>query len=250
MRRLTLALVGILALVGCGAQPTATTTTPVQRVTVFAAASLQEVFPDIAQKFSQAHPSYTVEFSFGGSSDLATQINNGAEVDVFASANEKQMEVVIDAGNADPARIFATNTLTLVTPANNPAGIATLADVTAEGVKLVVCAEQVPCGAATTQLAEATGLVFTPVSEEQKVTDVLAKVTSGEADAGLVYVTDAVRAGDEVQVIATPEAASIVNRYPIATTATARPGAQEFADFVLGPEGQALLAAAGFGPAQ
>ena len=159
------------------------------------------------------------------------------------------MTVASDAGNVDAAgtKIFATNTLTLITPPSNPAGITTLEDATKEGVKLVVCAEQVPCGAATKKLAETTGFTFTPVSEEQKVTDVLAKVTSGEADAGLVYVTDAAGAKDKVKVVDTPEAEKIVNKYPIAVTKSARQGAQAFVDFVLGEQGQTMLRDAGFG---
>lgn len=266
MKKLALALAGLLALTACGSQATSNTDQSAPQpaassaaaggtdqtsatLTIFAAASLKDVFPKIYEEFKKTHPNYTIEFSFGGSSELATQINNGAEADVFASANEKQMKVASDAGNVDAAgtKIFATNTLTLVTPPSNPAGITKLEDATKEGVKLVVCAEQVPCGAATKQLAEATGFTFTPVSEEQKVTDVLAKVTSGEADAGLVYVTDAAGAKDKVKVVDTPEADKIVNKYPIAVTKSARQGAQAFVDFVLGGQGQSMLRDAGFG---
>lgn len=173
MKKLTLALAGLLALTACGSQATSNTsqnaTQPAASsaasggtdqtsatLTIFAAASLKNVFPKIYEEFKKTHPNYTIEFSFGGSSELATQINNGAEADVFASANEKQMKVASDAGNVDAAntKIFATNTLTLVTPPSNPAGITKLEDVTKESVKLVVCAEQVPCGAATKQLSE------------------------------------------------------------------------------------------------
>ena len=266
MKKLTLALAGLLALTACGSQATSNTSQNAPQpaassaapgdtdqtsatLTIFAAASLKNVFPKIYEELKTTHPNYTIEFSFGGSSELATQINNGAEADVFASANEKQMTVASDAGNVDAAntKIFATNTLTLVTPPSNPAGITKLEDATKEGVKLVVCAEQVPCGAATKQLSETTGFTFTPVSEEQKVTDVLAKVTSGEADAGLVYVTDAAGAKDKVKIIETPEADKIVNKYPIAVTKSARQGAQAFVDFVLSEQGQTMLQAAGFG---
>ena len=258
MKKLALALAGLLALTACGSQATSNTsqnaTQPAASsaasggtdqtsatLTIFAAASLKNVFPKIYEEFKKTHPNYTIEFSFGGSSELVTQINNGAEADVFASANEKQMKVASDAGNVDAAntKIFATNTLTLVAPPSNPAGITKLEDVTKEGVKLVVCAEQVPCGAATKKLAESTGFTFTPVSEEQKVTDVLAKVTSGEADAA--------GAGDKVKLIDTPEAEKIVNKYPIAVTKSARQGAQAFVDFVLGEQGQTMLRDAGFG---
>ena len=265
-RKIALALAGLLAVTACGSQTgpansqnasqpatssaaAGSTDQTSATLTIFAAASLKDVFPKIYEEFKKTHPNYTIEFSFAGSSELATQINNGAEADVFASANEKQMKVASDAGNVDAAKtkIFATNTLTLITPPSNPAGIAKLEDVTKDGVKLVVCAEQVPCGAATKQLAEKTGFTFNPVSEEQKVTDVVTKVTSGEADAGLVYVTDATSAKDKVKTVETPEADQIVNKYPIAVTKSAREGAQAFVDFVLAEQGQSMLQDAGFG---
>ena len=163
MKKLALALAGLLALTACGSQAASNTeqSAPQQAassaasgdtdqtsatLTIFAAASLKDVFPKIYEEFKKTHPNYTIEFSFGGSSELATQINNGAEADVFASANEKQMTVASDARNVDAAgtKIFATNTLTLVTPPSNPAGIKQMEAATKEGVKLVMCAEQVP----------------------------------------------------------------------------------------------------------
>ena len=144
---------------------------------------------------------------------------------------------------------FATNTLTIVVPPGNPAGITGFSDLAKAGVKVVACASQVPCGAAATAIEQETGTTLSPVSEESSVTDVLGKVTSGEADAGLVYVTDAKTAGAKVEEIPFPEAANAVNTYPIAAVKGARnkPAADAFVEFVLGPEGQAALAAAGFG---
>jgi molybdate transport system substrate-binding protein len=145
---------------------------------------------------------------------------------------------------------FATNTLQIVVPADNPAGVRTLADLESPDVQLVVCAPEVPCGAAAQRLAEQAGVTLTPVSEEQKVTDVLAKVSSGEADAGLVYVTDVRAAGDAVRGIEVSGADSVRNLYPIAsvTTAVDPALAQEFVDLVTSDAGQRVLREAGFGP--
>ena len=124
-------------------------------------------------------------------------------------------------GASDPVT-FATNTLTIVTPPGNPGGVTSLADLAKTDLKVVVCAPEVPCGNATNQVADAAGVTINRVSEEQSVTDVLAKVTAGEADAGLVYVTDATIAGDDVDVVDVPETKSVVNTYPIAVTTDAK----------------------------
>jgi molybdate transport system substrate-binding protein len=213
---------------------------------VFAAASLTEVFDEIAQDFEAANPGTNVEFNFAGSSDLATQITEGAPADVFASANEKQMDAVGDAVT-DP-QLFATNTLTIVVPQDNPAGITGLQDLTNAGVKLVICAPEVPCGAATVTLEENEGVTLAPVSEESNVTDVLGKVASGEADAGIVYVTDIARAAG-VKSVDLQGAAKVVSAYPIGTLgASEHPDeAQAFVDWVLSDAGQATLAEYGFG---
>jgi molybdate transport system substrate-binding protein len=146
---------------------------------------------------------------------------------------------------------FATNILTIVTPPDNPAGITSFADLAKSGVDVVLCAPRVPCGAAAKTVETNTGVTLTPVSEENSVTDVLGKITSGQADAGLVYVTDAKNAGDKVKQVDFPEATAVVNVYPIATlTAATEPAlATKFVDLVTGPEGQQVLAAAGFEPA-
>ncbi|MGV8847284.1 molybdate ABC transporter substrate-binding protein [Tessaracoccus sp.] len=217
-----------------------------QVLTVFAAASLNEVFVDIAKNFEADHAGVEVKFSFGGSSDLVSQLESGAPAQVFASANEKQMdrakELKVIKGEDV---LFASNTLTLVTPADNPAGITSLADAAISS--LVICAPQVPCGAATQQLAEAAGIELKPVSEENSVTDVLGKITSGQADAGLVYVTDAIRAGDKVTTIDIPESDAVVNLYPIAAVNVDDKLAQEFVDFVMSEESQEKLRDTGFG---
>jgi len=191
-----------------------------------------------------------VVLTFAGSSDLATQISEGAPADVFASADTRTMARLQDDGRlaGDPVD-FASNILELAVPPDNPADIASLADAARPGVKTVVCAQQVPCGAATAQVEELSGVHLSPVSEEASVTDVLGKITSGQADAGLVYATDVQRAGEAVLGIGVPEAADVVNTYPIAflTDAADPDAARSFVDFVAGPEARVVLEAAGFG---
>jgi molybdate transport system substrate-binding protein len=151
-----------------------------------------------------------------------------------------------------PPRNFATNTLTIVVPPGNPAGITGFRDLARPGTKVVVCASQVPCGAAALTVEQETGTTLNPVSEESSVTDVLGKVLSGEADAGLVYVTDAKSAGSKVAAIPFPEAAKAVNTYPIAPVkgASNKQAADAFLELVMGSEGQAALGKAGFGAPQ
>ena len=225
---------------------------PAGTLAVFAAASLKATFTQIGTIFQTENPGSTVTFNFAGSSDLVTQLTAGAPADVFASADTNNMTKATTANlvSGAPAN-FATNILTIVTPPGNPAGVTSFADLAKPGLNVVVCAQQVPCGAATATVEKNTGVTLTPVSEENSVTDVLGKVTSGQVDAGLVYVTDAKNAGDKVTEVTFPEAAVVVNVYPIATlTAATQPAlATKFVDLVVGPEGQQVLAAAGFTPA-
>lgn len=218
-------------------------------VTVFAAASLKSTFTELGSRFENAYPGTAVTFNFAGSSDLAAQLAQGAPADVFAAADMSNMAKVVDSGlvAADPVE-FASNTLTIVTPPGNPKGIATFADLARSGTQVVVCAPQVPCGAATEKAEKATGVTLAPVSEESAVTDVLGKVTSGQADAGLVYVTDAAGAGAGVTTIPFPEAAQATNTYPIAVLAdsTNPVAAQKFVELVTGQQGREVLSAAGF----
>ncbi|MCS5720094.1 molybdate ABC transporter substrate-binding protein [Herbiconiux sp. CPCC 205763] len=220
-------------------------------ITVFAAASLTQTFTELAARFEGENPGTTVALNFAGSSDLVTQITEGAPADVFASADDKNMAKLTDAALVDPAAPigFATNVLEIAVPPANPAGITSFADLAAPGVKLVVCAPQVPCGAAAAAVEQAAGVTLSPVSEESSVTDVLGKVTSGEADAGLVYVTDVKAAGDAVKGIEFPESSGAVNTYPIAVVKDSKAAdvAQAFVDYVAGPVGQGVLADAGFG---
>ena len=216
---------------------------------VFAAASLTGTFTELGKTFESEHPGVTVSFNFAGSSDLVAQIQQGAPADVFASADEKNMtKATDDKLIAGEPVIFATNVLSIAVPPDNPAKIATLADLAKDGVQLVICAPEVPCGAATVKVAEAAGITLKPVSEEANVKDVLAKVENG-ADAGLVYATDVASAKDKVLGIDFPEAAGAVNKYPIGAIANSANAdlAAEFVALVTGATGQQVLANAGFG---
>lgn len=217
---------------------------------VFAAASLTSSFEQLGESFEESHDGVNVEFNFTGSSDLVAQIQGGSPADVFASADEANMDKLTadDLQGSDP-ELFATNTLEIATPPDNPADVQGLEDLADPDINLVICAPEVPCGAASQAVAEAAGVTLEPDSEEQSVTDVLGKVTSGEADAGLVYVTDVIAAGDDVQGIEFPESKSVVNNYPIATVGESEDAdlAQEFVDLVLSDEGQQVLTDAGFG---
>ncbi|MEN3321943.1 MAG: molybdate transport system substrate-binding protein [Mycobacterium sp.] len=242
-----LALVCVVLISGCDSseQPAAGNT----RITVFAAASLKKTFTDIGEQFKTENPGFSVEFSFAGSSDLVTQLTQGAEADVFASADTKNMDKAAQAGllAGDPVN-FASNTLIIAVAPGNPKKIASFKDLTRQGLNVVVCAPQVPCGSATQKVEQATGVTLKPVSEESSVSDVLNKVTSGQADAGLVYVTDAKGAGDKVAVVAFPEAVGAVNTYPIAVLKDSKNPelARKFVDLVTGESGQKVLSAAGF----
>ncbi|MCX4096506.1 molybdate ABC transporter substrate-binding protein [Nocardia sp. alder85J] len=245
------AVAGLVA--GCGSSGSSgsgsTAGTAPATLTVFAAASLNHVFTDLGATFEKEHPNTKVTFSFAGSSDLAAQLNQGAPADVFASADQANMDKVTKTGRITAApQTFATNTLTIVTPPGNPKHIAALADLAQPGLRLVVCAAQVPCGSAAKKVTTAAHVAISPVSEESAVTDVLAKVTSGEADAGLVYVTDAAGAGTKVTTVAFPESSGAVNTYPIAPVADSEHAdlAQQFDALITGPEGRAALAKAGF----
>jgi molybdate transport system substrate-binding protein len=253
MKRLvTVGLAIGLVLAGCGGSQNGQSTPARVPVTVLAAASLQDVFTKLKPQFEAAHPGADLRFSFGGSSDLAQQIISGAPADVFASANEAQMKKVADAGKVVGAsQPFVTNVLTIVVPPGNPKNIHSFADLAKPGVTEVVCAPQVPCGAATTKIEQTTKIKLSPASEEQDVLAVLSKVEAKVADAGLVYVTDARTAAGKVQEIGFPEATQAVNTYPIAAIKDApQPQlAQAFVAFIHSAGAQQEFAAAGFGAA-
>ncbi len=245
---LLLAAVLLATTAACGSGDEENAKTETTTLTVFAAASLTKTFTEIGKRFEAENEGVKVAFSFGGSSDLVAQIQQGAPADVFASADTNNMDKAADDVEGTPVN-FATNVLQIATPPDNPAGVSSLQDLAKPDVQVVVCAPEVPCGAATVKVEEAAGIDIKPVSEESSVTDVLGKVTTGDADAGLVYVTDVKGAGDAVKGIAFDESSAAVNVYPIAALAASKHAelAAQFLDFVTGSQGQEVLSAAGFG---
>jgi molybdate transport system substrate-binding protein len=239
----------------------APTEPPERELTVFAAASLTDAFGQIGAAFEESHPGVTVAFNFAGSQALRTQIEEGAAADVFASANKTELEALIASGHIEPdgGRLFAGNRLVVIMPEDNPAGIATLEDLARPGVKLVLAAEEVPVGKYARQaLMNLNALLGSPyaesvlanvVSHEDNVRQVVAKVSLGEADAGIVYSTDAM-ADPSLVTISIDDPYNVTASYPLAVLAGApQPDlAAQFAAFVLSQEGQAILASYGFLP--
>jgi molybdate transport system substrate-binding protein len=243
----------LLVLAGCGASADGAaagpaSTAPQGQLTVFAAASLTGAFQAIGEDFSAAHPGVDVTFNFGGSSGLAQQIASGAPADVFAAASPATMRTVTDAGDAGEPAVFARNRLEIAVPAGNPGGVTGLADFADPSLKIALCAEQVPCGAAARQALTAAGVTPAPDTLEQDVKAALSKVRLGEVDAALVYRTDVLAAGNAVEGIELPAADAAVNDYPLAVLAHApnAPAARAFVDHVLSEKGRAVLADAGF----
>jgi len=218
-------------------------------ITVFAAASLQDAFTDLAKKFERRHSGSKVVFNFGPSSGLAQQIGQGAPADVFASASTTTMDQVVAGGDASDPRDFATNKMEIAVPPDNPAGVTSVADLARKDVKVALCQADVPCGGTALKVFENARITVTPVTEELDVKAALSKVTLGEVDAGVVYVTDVRAAGDLVRGIEIPDEVNASTTYPIATLTASknRVTAEAFVDYVLSPDGIGALAAAGFG---
>jgi len=223
-------------------------TGPSGKITVLAAASLTGSFTTLGRRFEAAHPATTITFSFGASSTLATQIVQGAPADVFASASPKNMDQVTAAKAGGTPRTFARNVMEIAVPADNPAHITSLADLTRPGVKVALCAATVPCGAVARKVFANAKLAVTPVTTETDVKATLTKVELGEVDAGVVYVTDVLAAGSRVSGVPIPDSVNASTSYPIATLhASTNPAlAKAFVDFVLSADGTATLTAAGF----
>lgn len=253
IRHASAAVIAALALTGCA--NTATDQSPSEagisgELTVYAAASLNGAFDELATQFESQHPRLDVRpISYDGSSVLATQLIAGAPADVFASADENNMAKIVDAELASAPASFATNILQIVVAPENPLEIEDLHDLTDPDLTVIVCAAEVPCGTASTTLLDSSGVTLVPASEEQNVTAVLAKVKSGEADAGLVYQTDIAAAGDAVTGIPIDGAKQATNVYPlVALNDAANPEAADaFVSFVLSDAGQKVLAEFGFG---
>ena len=257
---LTLVAVGVLA--GCGSSSGASSSPAPHKLTVFAASSLTKVFPRIAADFQKTHPGTRFAFNFAGTDTLTAQIEQGAPADVFAGASTKYGDELSGKGLIDVPQAFATNRLIVILPAANPAHVTSLNDLAKPGVKLVIGDSTVPIGTytrkvladldATYGVGYSAKVLKNVVSNALQVTSVVNTVELGEADAGFVYVTDALSAGTKVARITLPTAAQAVATYPVAAVkgSTNAALAQQLATFLLGADAQALLKQAGFGPPQ
>jgi molybdate transport system substrate-binding protein len=250
--------VGALVLAGCSSS---TTSSPPAgssgsgklsgTLVVFAATSLTDAFNKIGAQFQKAHPGVTVKFNYNGSSSLATSINQGAPADVFASASPTNMKTVTDAGDASGTpQIFTSNTGEIMVESGNPEKITSVKDLANSKVKVVVCAPEVPCGALAEDIFKNAGVKVKPVSEETNVGGVVTKVTLGEADAGIVYVTDVKANESKAEGVPIPASQNDVTEYPIVEVKGApnASAAKAFMSYVLGPDGQQVLASFGFMP--
>jgi molybdate transport system substrate-binding protein len=217
-------------------------------ITVLAAASLTESFKAMGKQFEAAHPGTTVKFSFGASSTLAQQITSGAPADVFASASTSNMDMVVKAGDASDPANFAKNVAEIAVPADNPAGVAAVADLAKPGVKVALCEPQVPCGKLAAAVLKNANVTVKPVTLGADVKSVLTDVRNGEVDAGVVYVTDVNTAGDKVKGIEIPANLNASTEYPIAVLKGSKNSTLALAwlDYVMGGEGQAALNKVGF----
>jgi molybdate transport system substrate-binding protein len=236
----------LLALTGCGGQASASHPTS-GGIIVFAAASLQPAFDKVASQLVQKQALKT-SFSYAGTQTLTGQLMQGAPADVFASADSAHMTTLQSAGLlAGPAKIFAHNRLEIAVARGNPKHIQTLADLSRAGLVVVLADPSVPAGKYAQQALSTAHVTVHPASLELQVTGVLTKVALGEADAGIVYVSDIETSG-QVDGVTIPDTQNVIADYPIAAlkTASDAAGAQAFIDFVLSPDGQAILQAAGF----
>lgn len=207
-----------LALTACGS-PTSSGASPSTlsgSITTLAAASLTAAFRTMGADFEREHPGTAVQFDFAGSSTLVSQIQQGAQADVFASADQPNMQKLVAAGLVQPPLTFARNRLAIVVAAGNPKHIAGLADLARPGLIVVMCAAAVPCGHYGDQALQAANVSVRPASLETDVKSVVSKVSLGEADAGIVYVTDVKAAGPTVQGVSIPDSQNVVADYPIA----------------------------------
>jgi molybdate transport system substrate-binding protein len=220
-------------------------------VTVFAAASLTAALQAGASAFEHGHPGVKVQLNFAGSSTLVRQIQQGAPADVFASADEANMQKLVETGAiADAPQLFARNRLQIVVPAGNPERVRGLGGLTKPGLTIALCGPSVSCGRYAAEAFEKAGLTVPAASQELDVKAVVSKVAMGEADVGIVYATDVRAAGDTVEGVDIPESSNVTARYPIAVVKNApnTAGAAAFVEFVLSPDGQRLLASFGFLP--
>jgi molybdate transport system substrate-binding protein len=251
---LLIVFVVLLAPVAALFSPQSSTESPTDstvEINVLAAASLSGAFTEAADIFSRANQNIAVKLSFAGSSALASQILAGAPMDVVAMADNSNMDKVIagNAVNATSVQMFARNRLAIITPQNNPRGIATMSDLATPGLTVVLCDTSQPCGRYADQMFQRAGLAITPASRESSVTGVISRVRTGEADAGIAYISDAV-ANTDISAVSIPDADNVLAEYPIAIASTPSSGnasaAQTFLNFIMSSTGQKILKNAGF----
>jgi molybdate transport system substrate-binding protein len=241
--------VAALALAACGDGTTSGGSSgSANEIKVFAAASLTAAFTELGQQYTSANGGTKVTFNFAGSQALATQIQQAAPADVFASADTTNMDKVKDL--VGTPQNFASNLLQIVVEKGNPKGVKTLDDLANPDLKVVLAAPDVPAGKYAAEALNTAKVTVKPVSEEDNVKAVVTKVSLGEADAGIVYVTDVTAGGDKVEGVGIPEELNVLATYPIATVraSKAQDQAQAFMDQVLGAEGQQVLKQYGFLP--
>jgi molybdate transport system substrate-binding protein len=235
---------GALTASGCGASAR-----EADEVLVAAAASLTDAFAEIGDAFAVDHPDTPIRFTFAASSTLAAQILDGAPIDVLASADTVTMGRLVDAGaTLDPPVVVARNRLAIAVAPGNPLGISGIADLADPDLVLVMCAPEAPCGRYAEAVLDTAGITAVPDSLEVNPRAVVTKVALGEADAGIVYATDAIAAADTVGSVAIPDETNVVAEYPIAVTRDGPnpDGARDFVEFVRGPVGRAILERHGF----
>ena len=246
---LALAIGLVVAASACSTKRVTIDTDPDAPITVFAASSLTEVFGEIGTAYAAAYPEAKVDFSFGASSELIAQINQGAPADVVAAADGESMGRLEPGTNGAPAN-FATNRLQIIVAPGNPKGITRLADLARPDVVFVSAAPAVPIGRYTQQVLAAAGVTAAPKSLEANVKGIVNKVVLGEADAGIVYVTDVLAARSKALGVDIAGPVNVVATYPIAVPATSShpDAAARFVAFVRSQAGQVILARFGFGP--
>jgi molybdate transport system substrate-binding protein len=250
VRQLLAALALLTTVTACSSSGRAATPGLDGTIVVAAASSLTGTFDTLAQRFEGQHAGVSVKLDFGGSPTLATQIDEGAPVDVFASASTKDMRAVVTAGNASEPVTFARNRAEIAVPAGNPAGVHSLADLARPGVRVALCEASVPCGAVADTVLANGKVEVKPVTRQPDVKATLSVVSSGEVDAGIVYVTDVLAAGSKVDGVAIPAADNAATDYPIAVCTHSRNPAiaQAFVEYVRSTAGRSVLSAAGFAP--
>jgi molybdate transport system substrate-binding protein len=254
-RELWLLVAAAVLLTGCGDSDggaAAGSSLPASgKITVLAAASLTDAFQALGDQFEAAHPGATVEFNFAASSALREQIIGGAPADVFASANESNMTQVADAGLATGPAPFVTNVLEIAVPPDNPGQVAGLSDFAKSGLLIGLCAEEVPCGEFGREALDTAGVTPSIDTNEPDVRSLLTKVENGDLDAGIVYHTDVLAAGDAVKGIEIPADQNVTATYPIVALSGSDRAelAAAFVEFVLSDAGQQVLGTFGFQPA-